>query len=205
MKENRTIKDGEKLVNALTQMIEENLDTRKWDLHLGFTASSRRGNATAIYESPRCRVSFSYSQQQRPEHDELSVEFGRLHAANEMPFMKYQGEECRCWHNFVDPLRFLDDLSAEHAKEQFVMPKGVPSVIEAFSHSEAAKKTLNEFPPLYAVTLQSVIWKHYGQRLFDLFDLRRPELWEKYRRFIKEYYRLLGMKASFGPPYENIC
>src|SRR5210317_121476 len=41
----------------------------------------------------------------------------------------------------------------------------------------------------YVISLW-IIWEHYGQSLFDLFDLRQPELWKEYRVFLKEYYQL---------------
>ena len=38
--------------------------------------------------------------------------------------------------------------------------------------------------------LHNKIWEHYGQKLFDIFYLRKPELWEKYVQFHNEIKRI---------------
>jgi hypothetical protein len=47
----------------------------------------------------------------------------------------------------------------------------------------------------------AMIWEHYGQRLFELFDLRRPDLWEKYSSFVIQVYDLKGFPLS----HKRIC
>jgi hypothetical protein len=39
-------------------------------------------------------------------------------------------------------------------------------------------------------SLHHNIWKYYGRRLFELFDLRQPDLWNRYVKYLMEYYRL---------------
>jgi hypothetical protein len=39
--------------------------------------------------------------------------------------------------------------------------------------------------------MHNEIWEQYGQKLFDIFDLRNPELWEDYVQFHNEIKRLL--------------
>ena len=119
--------------------------------------------------------------------------------------MEWRGEKCRGWHNISEPVRFLDGLSPLEAAEQTNIQKKSPHVIESFEQSEIGKKLLHEYPPKAVLVMHATIWEHYGQRLFELFDLRRPDLWDKYRVFVREYYRLIGMKSSWGPPYENVC
>jgi hypothetical protein len=51
----------------------------------------------------------------------------------------------------------------------------------------------------------SILWAHYNGKLFELFDLRRPDLWEAYREFLKEYYALLGLKSDYGVPFDYVC
>lgn len=54
--------------------------------------------------------------------------------------------------------------------------------------------------------MHASFWEHYGQRLFELFDLRRPDLWDEYTRFVVEYRRLDGRKPLSGyPSFEKIC
>jgi hypothetical protein len=205
LKENRDINNGDKLGAALVQMIEGNLDMKLWGFHLTFTDFIKAGNLVAIYDSQWCRISFMFVRQRTPQDDELTIEYGRLHALNDEPYMEWQGEKCHCWHNIIDPLRFLDGLLPSEAVQQAKIKKQSPAIVENYRQSELGKTLFDEYPPKSSIVMHSVLWKHYGQRLFELFDLRKPDLWEQYRKFVKEYYKLLGIKASYGPPYENVC
>jgi hypothetical protein len=205
VKDANVIEKVDDLGNALVQMIEENLDVKRWGFHLTYKNFARANEIVVVYNSQWCKINFTFSRQRIPQHDELSIEYGRLHAPNEEPFMVWEGEKCRCWHNVLDPLRFLDGLSPNEAAEQVMTLKQLPHVVRDFRESAFGKKLLEEYPPKSAIVLQSILWKHYNDRLFELFDIRHPKLWNSYRKFIKEYYALLGMKASYGPPYENIC
>ena len=195
---------SEDLGKAVVQLIEDNLDIGKWNFKLSFRDFSRRSYQKVIYDSTYCRVNISFSRQRLPKYDELSVYYGRLHAPNEAAIMKWQGQECHCWHRRVDPLRFLDGLSPQEAFQQEKMHK-LPDVVKEFYNSDEGMKLREKYTPKYTIVLESLIWRYYGQRLFDLFDLNQPVLWRKYQEFLKEYYQLRNMKASYGPPYENVC
>lgn len=196
---------AEEVSNALIELIEANLDVKRFNFYLSFTKFANLTNIEVIYDSEWCRISFMFSREIFPERDELTIQYGRLHAPNEKPFMIWQGEECNCWHRILAPLRFLDGLSPVEAVQQVMVQKELPPVVENFRQTKHGKKLLSEYPPKYGIALHSVLWEHYGQRLFELFDLRRPDLWEEYRQFIREYHRLLGTKTNYGPPEENIC
>lgn len=196
---------SEDLGNAIVQLIEDNLDFPKWNFKLSFKDFSKMSYQTVIYDSPYCRVSISFSRQRLPKYDELSIQYGRLHAPNEAAFMEWQGRECRCWHRRLDPLRFLDGLSPYESIMKDKMHKHSPKVVEEFYNSDIGIRLREEYTPEYTLVLESLVWRHYGQRFFDLFDLRQPEVWKKYQEFLREYYQLKDMKASYGPPYENVC
>jgi len=49
------------------------------------------------------------------------------------------------------------------------------------------------------------IWEHYGKRLFELFDLRQPNLWEQYRGFLKEFYDIKGRISFIKPAMDKVC
>jgi hypothetical protein len=196
---------SEDLGKALVHLIEENLDVKRWNFQLSFSDFSKMSGQKVIYDSSYCRVSFSFSRQRLPEYDELHIEYGRLHAPNEGAFMDWQGQKCHSWHRVLVPLRFLDGLSPQEAVEQVKIYNQLPVGVKDFNASDIGTKLQAEYHPKYVIVLQSAVWNYYGQRLFDLFDLRRPDLWEEYRKYLKEYYKLLGMKASYGPPYENVC
>jgi hypothetical protein len=196
---------GEDVGKALLNLIEENLGTNLWNFRLTFKKFVKTSHIKIIYDSEWCRMKFMFSRMRFPDTDELSIEYGRLHAPNEEPFMMWNGEECRCWHNVLVPIRFLDGLTPTDAFKQVMADKQLPSVVRNFRESEFGENLFNEYPPKAAIVMQSVLWKHYGRKLFELFDLRHPDLWDDYRKFLKEYYRLLDMKANYGPPYENVC
>jgi len=182
-----------------------NLDLKKWKFKLSFKDFGHMSYQKVIYDSPFCRLNLSFSRQRLPKYDELSIFYGRLHAPDDKTFMVWQDQECHCWHANLNYLMFLDGLSSYDAAEQEKNQIYLPPVVLEFRNSTIGKQLREEYPPKYAVIRESFIWQHYGQRLFDLFDLRQTDLWEEYRKFLKEYYELLGMKASYGPPYENVC
>jgi len=194
---------GEDVGNALLELIEENLEIERWNFHAAFTKFIKPRNIKIVYDSEWCRIKFMFSRMHFPETDEILIEYGRLHAPNEELFMKWNGEVCRCWHNILNPLRFLDGLSPAEAYVQAMVDKQLPSAVRNFKQSQHGKKLLKEYPPKSAIALQSTLWKTYEKKLFELFDLRRPGLWEEYRQFLREYYRLLGLKSTRPP--ENVC
>ena len=190
---------------ALIQLIEDSLEIKGWYFSPTYTKFIKPNNYKLIYDSEWCRVKFLFSRMHYPETDKLLIDYGRLHAPNEEPFMVWNGERCRCWHNVLDPLRFLDSQTASAVQGQSAADKKLPSIVRDFRKSKLGKKLLNEYPTKSTLVLQDTLWTHYGERLFEIFDLRRPDLWEEYRRFLKEYYSLLGLKPSYGPLHENVC
>ena len=48
--------------------------------------------------------------------------------------------------------------------------------------------------------------KNYGQRLFELYDLRQPDLWGQYISFMKEFHRIKKSKSYFSyPAQDKVC
>ena len=205
LKDSQKPEQAEDVGQALIQMIEQNSNIIRWKFHLAFTKFDQTSNIKIIYDSEWCRIKFMFSRQRSPEWDELLIQYGRVHAPNEESFMRWAGQECRCWHNIMDPLRFLDGLSPSEAIEQVKTRKQLPEAVRAFKESDHGKKLLSEYPPKSVIVMHSKLWERYGHRLFKLFDLRQPQLWTQYQQFIKEYHQLMGTKTSYGPPLENIC
>jgi hypothetical protein len=196
---------AEEVGKAVLKLIEKNLEIKRWNFELTFTKFIKPSNIKIIYDSEWCRVKFMFSRMHYPETDKLLIDYGRLHAPNEEPFMVWNDERCRCWHNILDPLRFLDSKSATTINGKTTSNKLLPILVRDFRNSKLGKKLLNEYPPKSTIVLQATLWEHYGEELFGLFDLRQPEMWEEYRHFLKDYYSLLGLKSSYGPPLENVC
>ena len=194
---------GEDVGNALRKLIEENLDIERWNFHVSFTKFIKPRNIKVIYDSEWCRIKFMFSRMHFPETDKIMIEYGRLHAPDEESFITWMGEACRCWHTILDPLRFLDGLTPAEACEQVMKDKELPSAVKNFRLSQRGEELLKEYPPKSVIVLHSTLWKTYEKKLFELFDMRRPGLWEEYRHFLKEYSGLLGVKS--GLPPENVC
>jgi hypothetical protein len=87
-------------------------------------------------------------------------------------------------------INFLDGLSPQ----EVVDGKGQdPRVIHEFERSALSWVLPNEYRIARAITklrLHNKIWEHYGQKLFELFDIRKPAVWEKYVQFHNEVKRL---------------
>ena len=195
----------EEVTKALLQLVKENLEIERWSFDLVFSKFIKPNNFKLIYNSEWCRVKFMFSRMHFPETDKLLVEYGRSHAPDEEPFMVWEGERCRCWHSVLDPLRFLDLKLAVPGDDLSQADNQLPFVVKDFRKSKLSKKLMNEYPPKATLALQSALWSHYGESLFELFDLRQPDLWEEYRQFLKEYYRSLDLKSSYGPPLYSVC
>jgi hypothetical protein len=199
--ERKFLEANKKEYKKLTRLFESILDLKRWGFHQSYTFISPKNfpSVEVIYDSEWCRVQFSLSGGDMPGTYELPVRYGRLHAPDNEAVLIWNGEKCLCWHNVNDALRFLDGLSPQEAVDQ--LHKQPPPVVEQFRQSELGKKLHYAHLPEWIIREEAAIWEFYGQRLFDLFDLRRPELWEEYTRFIKEYYKILDIKPGPGSPY----
>jgi hypothetical protein len=158
---------------------------------------------TIIYDSEWCRIRFAFdgSGDQHDHRTHLHVYYGRLHASSADSFMVLNKEQHWCWHSVEYALNFLDGLSPEAA----IKVEYCPKVKEQYRQSNLAKKLTESSQAEWMSGMESEIWKQYGQRLFELFDLRRPELWEQYANFIKEFHRIKKSESYGYPSYDKIC
>jgi hypothetical protein len=189
----------------LVGMIEETLNLQRWGFRESFQEFGRGGMHRVIYDSQWCRVRFDYSRGHNPTHDEIHIYYGRLPAPNDDLYIISGDQKCRCWHNVVETLYFLDGLSAAQVVEQ--QKRGIlPAAIEEFIHTEKAEQFRNMRVPYFSIAREAVIWNHYGQGLFEVFDVRRTDKWDAYRQFVKRYHEIMGSKPLPGyPPYSSIC
>jgi hypothetical protein len=190
----------------LIQMFERYLDFNRWGFKLTHSGIFPQYLPRIIYQSNQCKIMFRWEQDRSYELPVLYVSYGRLHAPVDQHTMLWNGEECRCWHLLGKELNFLDGLSpADVSSSEF----RVPRTMREFDQTSMARGLQHE--PI--VRMHAYIWDYYGQRLFDLFDLRRPDLWEEYRSFLKQYYehrdeqkKLMGKPPShITPPLYNVC
>jgi hypothetical protein len=139
---------------------------------------------TISYQSGQCKMKISCRRDKPYDDIELSILYGRLHAPFDRDFIEWNGEKCHCWHGVsASPLMpFLDGLSPAAAVELTSS-----KIVNDFFESSRGKEwtTSERFARMHAM-----IWKNYGQRFFDLFDLKYPDLWKEYVAFLKEYYEI---------------
>lgn len=129
----------------------------------------------------------------------MYIYYGRLHAPNEDTRMLWNGEECYCWHELDNVLHFLDGRTpAETVQLRYAHP-----ITDLFYEEELSQKYKTQ--PEWLAQMHVAIWQHYGQRLFDLFDLRQSDLWKQYQQFLKEVYDIAGRKPRFGPSKDKVC
>jgi hypothetical protein len=172
-----------------------------WGFHQSFIEPKRY--PTFIYDSEWCRIKFAFdsSGDQHDHSTHLHVYYGRLHAPSDDLFMVWNGEKSWCWHSVELALHFLDGLSPEAATKVQYRPR----IKEQYRESDLAKELFRISPAGWRAGMESEIWKQYGQRLFELFDLRRPELWERYSGFIREFYKIKKSESFGYPAYDKIC
>ena len=172
-----------------------------WGFHQSFIQPERY--PIFVYDSEWCRIKFAFdsSGDQHDRSTHLNVYYGRLHAPGGDSFMLWNGEKCWCWHRVDYALNFLDGLSPEAAIKVQYSPK----IIEQYRQSDLAKELSAISQAEWMAGMETEIWKHYGQRLFELFDLRRPELWEQYSGFIQEFHKIKKSESSGYPAYDKIC
>jgi hypothetical protein len=160
---------------------------------------SEKGNEL-IYDSEWCRISLTWGGWDQAGGNSMHIHYGRLHAPNENITMNWQGEECRCWHELDYVLHFLDGRTPAEAADLDVSHP----TTDAFYKSENTQKFQRRHPEWMA-EMHLTIWQQYGQRLFDLFDLRQPELWKQYQAFLKEVYDIQGRDSDIKPPMDKVC
>jgi len=202
--------DDSKL-QSLTEIVERFMPFDNW----GFKQSARffgdrpdrisssgvEHSPTVIYDSPYCRVKFLIDTTGIGRNMGLHVFYARLHAPTHGKLMNWKGEDCYCWHWDVHQLilKFLDGNSpAEAVAKRGKDPEGLKEFRKL-----GLEKAIDDFE--YPARYHTAIWTFYGDRFFELFDLRRPELWEQYVQFVREFYDKHRRSRNVQPPLDKIC
>src|SRR5687768_1285911 len=159
-------------IQEMTRLAENFLHLALWNFKENFH-SAKLGNL--IFDSEWCRVSLIWGGWDYLGGNTIHIRYGRLHAPNEKATMIWNGEECRCWHDFDYALHFLDGRAPVDAvKLNYSHP-----ITDPFYEAEFRQK-FHHRQPEWLAQMHMTIWQHYGKRLFELFDLRRPDLWQQY-------------------------
>jgi len=174
---------------------------------LGFKESARfiTSSPNVIYDSEWCRVDLLWDRWEMYSGNSISVFYGRLHAPDGSPKMKLEGEECYCWHTKMGTSRvldFLDGLTPQMSVRSEEFPRKIKQLRQSKLWRDLSGKRRD---PELVIRMEVEVWMYYGSRLFELFDLRRPDLWEEYRRFLREYYDIKGRSQNIDPPLDKVC
>ena len=191
----------------LIERAERHLSLSQHGFRVAFLASE---TTKVIFDSEWCRLKIRILHAgPDPRDGELYIDYARLHAPNEEPYMMWNGEQCHCWHSSHYRLvYFLEGYAPIDAVGKFW--DSVP-VIGIYWQSEEGSRLRRDDPVEFGFKLEALIWERYGQRLFDLFDLRRPDLWEQYRQWLRAHYVAEGNSEErdkqFGitVPYYRVC
>ena len=182
-------------------LVQQHINFEKYGFiqtHISVKYEAPQERPQIIYDSEWCRVKISYRSygEMHNQSDVLTIQYGRLHAADKENTILWNGEPHHCWHRLSLALSFLDGMSPEDAaKDLWNHP-----IMKKYKESKSGEQ------PEIEAGMHAMIWEQYGQRLFTLFDLRRPDLWDKYSLFVKQVYELLGFnRYQFSVPREKIC
>jgi hypothetical protein len=183
---------------------------------------------TIIYSSEKCRVMF----QLRPSGDIYSygtdIYYGRLHAPDNYPIMNWNSEDCYCWHAIerltIPFLDGLNPLEAINSRSGYMnaLREAANAINPITQYSELTsdgrsqlQKLADDCRPIFIDTrteyirnpikLHAVIWTKYGEKLFNLFDLRNDNLWSRYSKYIKECHDFSTRDSGYTPKLEKIC
>jgi hypothetical protein len=145
------------------------------------------GDPFVLYDSEKCRIRLHCSWSSREYERSIEITYGRLGVPDDTDtLLRYtdQRNYHLYWHSVYLPLYFLDGLSPQEAKNA-----KHPLFIDEFEQSDMAKSIKHYLDRDLA--LDASIWETYGQRLFDIFDIRNKDLWEQYSAFVSEYWKTL--------------
>jgi hypothetical protein len=192
--------DNEKNINPIEEInrIAQNyLYLNLW----GFKESYRVDKpGKLIFDSEWCRLDIFWDGWDYLEGNMIGIRYGRLHAPNDKVIMAWNNEECHCWHDIDQALHFLDGRSpSDTVKMIYSHPLTIPF------YEDEIQKEFHRRQPEWLAKMHTNIWQHYGKGFFELFDLRRPDLWSQYQQFLKEFYDIKGRSSAIKPPLDKVC
>lgn len=189
-------------MQEFSRLLESAFNFEAWGFQESYIHFDPYHSVYIICDSEWCRVKFAVNGGDLLHGYGMSVRYGRKHAPDITSTMVWNGEECWCWHEIPEALMFLDGFSPQETIVEY-HTKGRWRFMEA----ENTQKTNSRLES--NVKMHALIWKKYGRRLFELFDLRHPELWNQYVSFVAEYHKLKGSTTIHAglsvPDNDKIC
>jgi hypothetical protein len=187
----------------IVKVLENCLDFKRWGFKRTHMGLFPQYLPLIVYESAQCKLKIVWEQDRPYEQPAILILYGRTHALLDQDTMMWNGEKCYCWHMIHTVIDFLDGLSPADRKI-------VPPAMTDFSEANREKGWSQ---PEFWAKSHAFLWERYGQRIFDLFDLSRPDLWNKYADDIKAHHlyrdeqtKLKGhVVIPFNPPLHKVC
>lgn len=184
-------------VEIFIEYVEKHMPLTKW----GFRKSFHPEKAgLVIYDSEFCRVMFELSVFHYYPLYETIIYYGRLHAPDNEKYMTANGEKCLCWHSHIHlTLPFIEGISAQQlADERYgeTWESLVDKLKVDYPHADYLE---------YPLRLHAKIWEHYGEKLFSVFDLRQPEVWNHYSKFSMTYEDAVNRRLNLSHAVGRIC
>lgn len=179
--------------------LESCFDFKRWGFQMIYSGFVPNTHPIIVYESKVCRVCFIWEvpTDERDRSEMTRILYGRLHAPVFQEVMDWKGEKCYCWHDVNQVLKFLDGLTPQEAHKNTKSPIFMSDFYQANKNRGWRQAEMQ-------ARRQAAVWEHYGQRLFDVFDLHRPDLWQQYTNFLKEYYSIGRTYVDPFPLYK-VC
>ncbi len=178
--------------SELIQTVENYQPMKDWGLTLN---AKQEGNPESwlVYKSQWCKMKIHLRRDfhQQMSEDTVTIYYGRVHALDDSVTMEHEGQMYSCWLRSGDlklVYSFLDRQSPEEAfKSRFDIPQWRS---DFFDRAEKSENEVLRKPGGSNLEFEKAIWDQYGLRFFELLDIRRPDLWDGYINFLKEYAKL---------------
>ncbi len=180
--------------SELMQSAENFQPLKDW----GFTLSTKQeGDPVSwlVYKSQWCKIKIHHRRDfhQQVREDSLNIYYGRVHALDDSLTMEHEGQMYHCWLSSVDWFLVCAFLDGQSPEETFNTIIGRPEWFEEYlANAPISNNNEGEARLIY----HKGYWDHYGLRLFELLDIRRPDLWDEYINFLKEYAKLKYAKEE---------
>ena len=156
-----------------------------------------------VYKSPKCKIKISFNEWNPPHQtEEYSVDFyyGRLSSPNDKNIVGVGEDACHCWHSIARALHFLDGHDAAYTANNLLSHDRIKAYGKLFSSSSLLGKQ-----PEWEIRKHAYIWEEYAPRLFDMFDVRNIDIWERYKEFLKQVYDIKGRRPNIVPSLDKVC
>ncbi len=191
--------DEENHFPALINAVSQYLDFKKWGFSYKIYHATNKQPPRIIFQSTLCKIKVHTFRDIRESTPEVIFSYGRTHAPHDKGSIIWNNEKCRCWHSVNNALNFLDCTTPQEVSEN----SNTHKLIRDFY---VANKNKGWTTADFVVQAHAIIWDNYGENLFTLFDLRRPDLWQKYSLYCNQINDMWNKRLGYTAiPHFKLC